>query len=40
MKKSNQKSESNQESTEETNWAVIGPILVIMLGSIIWALFF
>jgi hypothetical protein len=40
MKKSNQKVEPNQEGTEEINWAVIGPILAIMLGTIIWALFF
>jgi hypothetical protein len=40
MKKSNQKVESNQEGTEEINWAVIGPILAIMLGVIIWAVAF
>jgi hypothetical protein len=40
MKKANQKIESNQENTEEVNWAVIGPILVIMLGTILWAMLF
>jgi hypothetical protein len=40
MKKSSQKVEPTQESTEEINWAVIGPILAIMIGTIIWALFF
>jgi hypothetical protein len=40
MKKANQKIESNQENTEEVNWTVIGPILVIMLGTILWAMLF
>jgi hypothetical protein len=40
MEKSNQKVEPTQESTEEINWAVIGPILAVMLGTIIWSVFF
>ena len=40
MKKSNQKVETNQEGTEEINWVVIGPILAVMIGAIIWAVAF
>lgn len=42
MKKSNQKTDfnSNQEDSEEINWVVIGPILAIILGAVIWAILF
>ncbi|MDO1450461.1 hypothetical protein Q0590_29570 [Rhodocytophaga aerolata] len=42
MKKSNQKidSNSNQETTEEINWIVIGPILAVILGAIVWTVLF
>ncbi|WP_262890469.1 hypothetical protein [Rhodocytophaga rosea] len=40
MKTSNQKQENNQESTEQVNWVVVGPILAVLLGAIIWTLFF
>jgi hypothetical protein len=40
MKTSNQKKENNQEPTEEINWVVVGPIVAVLLGAIIWTLFF
>ncbi len=40
MKKQERKIETNSNSTEETNWTVIGPILAIILASVIWAMFF
>lgn len=41
MKKPNQNNETNQnpESVEQTNWAVVGTIIAVMVGVIIWALF-
>lgn len=40
MKKQNEKSDPKGENTEEVNWIVVGPILAIMLGAIIWGIFF
>jgi hypothetical protein len=40
MKSYNQKKENNQETSEEVNWVVVGPILAVILGAIIWTLFF
>ena len=40
MRSVNQKGGSNQENNEEINWTVVGPIIAIILGTIIWTLFF
>jgi hypothetical protein len=39
MKTVNQKPEKNQENTEQINWAVVGPILALLVAAIIWVLF-
>ena len=39
MKTSNQRTGSNQENNEQVNWAVVGPIIAVILGAIIWTLF-
>ncbi len=39
MKTSNQKTGSNQDNNEEINWSVVGPIIAVILGAIIWTLF-
>lgn len=39
MKKETKKIDSNQEYTEEVNWIVVGPILLVMMGAILWTVF-
>jgi hypothetical protein len=40
MKNSNQKNVTNTEDENQINWAVVGPIIAIILGTIVWSLFF
>jgi hypothetical protein len=40
MKTSNQRKENDQEPTEQVNWVVVGPILAVLIGAIIWTMFF
>lgn len=40
MRSANQKSGPNQDDNEQINWMVVGPIIAIILGTIIWSLFF
>jgi hypothetical protein len=39
MKKETKKIDSPQENTEEVNWIVVGPILLVMMGAILWTVF-